>query len=399
MGANIMCVTSSGGLPLFSRTKGNIEPLPFSVIGSLNGVHMFGKSHGLVIESTETKNMTVVWKEFESSITLIAVAYLNGQKILNNVLDAVFGSLVLFVGIDELKNIKNVERTKREMRACYPVIDKILECLDFGERNTGGVNNNILGLTEAILCTENESMLTCLESYVESVCSLFGCVTIENCIAVATDGWWELSHLERKLLSFLMSSNSNCTAFDSPVFLPCKSPNVPFRLVSVCLINSVWVSVLCGPTPDISSIEQICYQCWAPVLSTLRTALLTYPRNIPLSVQMHNSIFGLLLINIKFGKYVLSNNLNIYKKDSKSSGEVLKTFYYEAVTDLINKETNESSIETYWCSEYHKLHAIRNGDNIICVMYNYMIPTHTMRLISKETMTSIISLEGLEWHQ
>lgn len=70
------------------------------------------------------------------------------------------------------------------------------------------------------------SLQTCLESYVESVGSLFGCITLENCIAAATDGWWELSQLERKLLSNLMNSNSNCTAFDIPVFLPCKSPNV-----------------------------------------------------------------------------------------------------------------------------------------------------------------------------
>uniref|UniRef100_A0A0V0GCA6 Uncharacterized protein n=1 Tax=Triatoma dimidiata TaxID=72491 RepID=A0A0V0GCA6_TRIDM len=396
MGANIICVTSSGGLPLFNRSKGNIEQLPFPIVGSLNGVHMFGKSHGLHIESAETKNMTVVWKEYEASVILMAVAYLNGQKILTDILDAIFGSMILIVGIEEIKDIKNVERLKRELRACYPIIDKILECLDFGDRNSGG-NTNILGLSETILCKENGTLMTCLESYVESVGSLFGCITIENCIAAATEGWWELSQLERKLLSHLMTSNSDCTALDIPVFLPCKSPNVPFRLVGLCLVNSIWVSILCGPTPEISSIEQICYQCWAPVLSTVRAALNVYPRNLPASVQLHPTILGLLLVNVAFGKYVLSSNLNVNKKDSRSSGEVLKTFYYEAVTGLINKETKDIPLETYWCSEYHKLHALRNGDDVICLLYNHMVPTHTMRLITKETLISIIGVDGILW--
>lgn len=118
--------------------------------------------------------------------------------------------------------------------------------------------------------------------------------------------------------------------------------------------------------------------------------------------------YRLLLINVTFGKYVLSTNLSVNKKDSRSSGEVLKTFFYEAVSDLINKgniqnlsftfyivfivlfiaksiyfisETNDIPLETYWCSEYHKLHALRSGDNVICLLYNHTVPTHTMRLV------------------
>lgn len=36
--------------------------LPFSVIASLNGVHMFGKSQSVVLRSTSTQETTVVWK-------------------------------------------------------------------------------------------------------------------------------------------------------------------------------------------------------------------------------------------------------------------------------------------------------------------------------------------------
>lgn len=72
----------------------------------------------------------------------------------------------------------------------------------------------------------------CLESFSGSVPSLYGCVILENSIAVATEAWWDLELIERKLLSHLISANSRCTAFDIPVFLPNKSPHVSLAFVN-----------------------------------------------------------------------------------------------------------------------------------------------------------------------
>lgn len=38
--------------------------LPFSVIGSLNGVHMFGQNLEVQLTSARTEDTTVVWKSF-----------------------------------------------------------------------------------------------------------------------------------------------------------------------------------------------------------------------------------------------------------------------------------------------------------------------------------------------
>jgi len=61
--------------------------------------------------------------------------------------------------------------------------------------------------------------MECLES-------IYGCVLVHGCVVAATEGWWSLDPMERKLLTIAISTESICTARDVPVFLPCKSPNV-----------------------------------------------------------------------------------------------------------------------------------------------------------------------------
>lgn len=112
----------------------------------------------------------------------------------------------------------------------------------------------------------------------------------------------------------------------------------------------------------------------------------------------------MLLVNTQAGKYVISKNphQNSAKRIASSSHrlDVLRTFYYETVFEHF-LQTDENSVcvgtETYWCSEYHKCHALKIDQNIICILYNATVPTQAMKLITEKTMKTLIQDKQVCW--
>ncbi|XP_072746694.1 protein fuzzy homolog isoform X2 [Anoplolepis gracilipes] len=397
MSAYVMCLTSSGGIPLFSRQKGDCDTMTFSKIASLNGVHMFLKSQDISLLSTDLPDMTVIWKEFEQCIILIAIASGVTKYILDKFLDATFGAMVLFTGIDEIKNCKNIERLKKDMRLCSSIIDSLMDCLDIGDKIS--TKTNMVNMTECIISSENILLQTCLEGFMEYLDSIYGCVLVHGCVAAATEGWWSLEPVERKLLIIAITSESICTTHDIPVFLPCKSPNVAFRLVSITLINHVQVLALCGPNPELTEIERIAVQCWKSNMDVLCTVEQCYPRNLPASVSLDNETLG----NLQCDKNRVTGSHRL---------DILRTFYHQAVEmfglSVEHKESNDETVitnawqftgakETYLCSEYHKCHAVKHNDYILCVLYTSVVPTHTMRLISQKILKMMFNDKQTHW--
>jgi hypothetical protein len=92
--------------------------LPFALIGTLNGIFTYGDSYGVKIINADSDNLKIVWKMYHSNITLIMIE--NNQPVNDNVyfdkMNLIFDSLVLLYGLDDLINIKNVEKFKREIR-------------------------------------------------------------------------------------------------------------------------------------------------------------------------------------------------------------------------------------------------------------------------------------------
>ncbi|KAG5318154.1 MOS1T transposase, partial [Pseudoatta argentina] len=127
--------------------------MTFSKIASLNGVHMFLKSQDITLLSTDLPDVTVAWKEFERCIILIAIASGVTKYVLDKFLDATFGAMILFTGIDEIKNTKNIERLKKDMRLCSPIIDRLMDCLDIGDKIS--TKTDMINMTECIISSES----------------------------------------------------------------------------------------------------------------------------------------------------------------------------------------------------------------------------------------------------
>ncbi|PNF23702.1 fuzzy-like protein [Cryptotermes secundus] len=391
--------------------------LPFSVVASLNGVHMFGKSQSVVLRSTSTQETTVVWKVWEDSVTLIVAACGASEMLLNQLLTSVFNVMVLAVGIDELCSARNAERLKRELRVCYPLLDRLLECVDVTSSDRAANCSDLLGLVEVTLCQENHLLQSLVDTWAECVDSLYGFLLIRGRVAVATSSWWQLDPEEMKLLALLVSVEGTCTACDIPVFLPCKSPAVPFRLVACGLVGGIQICALCGPSPPLTEVEHVSIQCWKGAIDVLRAAEQCFPRNFPPSIQLDNGVMGLLLVDHQAGKFLLSRNqrTDAGKKESRSlSGahrlDVLRTFYHQVAATFMNQSSGNSegaaayeqpvtspALETYWCSEYHKCHALRHGTTLLCVLYASAVPIHTMRLITQRTLKFLTGDKQLCW--
>uniref|UniRef100_A0A8D0HBW9 FUZ/MON1/HPS1 first Longin domain-containing protein n=1 Tax=Sphenodon punctatus TaxID=8508 RepID=A0A8D0HBW9_SPHPU len=64
----LLCLTASSGVPLYCRSRGTParHQLPFSVIVSLNGVHMFGANLDVQLMAACTENTRVAWRVFHN---------------------------------------------------------------------------------------------------------------------------------------------------------------------------------------------------------------------------------------------------------------------------------------------------------------------------------------------
>uniref|UniRef100_A0A8C4Q938 FUZ/MON1/HPS1 first Longin domain-containing protein n=1 Tax=Eptatretus burgeri TaxID=7764 RepID=A0A8C4Q938_EPTBU len=113
----VVCM-AEGGIPLYSRPAEPGKQLPFSVISSLNGVHMFGGGQGVELLTTCSSTGKLAWRNFHNTITMMLVTDDNqsSEAYLQRLLTSFFDAMVLLVGLEDLANIKNVERLKRDLR-------------------------------------------------------------------------------------------------------------------------------------------------------------------------------------------------------------------------------------------------------------------------------------------
>lgn len=337
---------------------------------------MFCKSQNLELTRTYFDDGMIVWKEYEDSIMLIGIAKGFTEKVLKNLLDLTFSSMVFFVGIHEIRNFKNLEILKRDMKNSLPIIERLMDIAE----------SEFLNYNECIMCPENAELSEKLNDFSFEISSAFCCLMLKQKIACGTEGWWDLHITDRKLLTLLLNS-SNSLSKDIPVFLPHKSPDIAYRFISIPITQSANICCLTGAEPTYSDLHNRAQLFWKSHIETLMSSELCFPRNFPSNIELDSGILGLLLLNRHSKKFLLSRNIHQTSSTVKRtlSGthrlDILRTFFHQSVDiidDIISNKQIEN-LEQYWCSDYHKCHALINENNILCVLFIAAIPTHTMR--------------------
>ncbi|KAF6077538.1 fuzzy planar cell polarity protein [Phyllostomus discolor] len=288
---HLLCLAASSGVPLFCRSSRGGAParqqLPFSVIGSLNGVHMFGQNLEVQLSSARTEDTTVV----------------------------------LLVGLEELTNISNIERLKKELRASYGLIDSLL-----------GDSELIGDLTQCVDCVvppEGSLLQEALSGFAEAAGTNFASLVVSGRVVVATESWWRLGTPEAVLLPWLVGSLPPQAARDYPVYLPHGSPTVPHRLLTLTLLPGLELCLVCGPRPPLSQLDpQLLERWWQPMLDPLRACLPLGPRALPAGFPLHTDILGLLLLHLELKRCLFTVEPSGDKDPSPEQRRcVLRSFY------------------------------------------------------------------------
>ncbi|XP_058822999.1 protein fuzzy homolog isoform X1 [Topomyia yanbarensis] len=394
MSIHLLCLTSDGGVPIFSKKKGECENLPFSTIASLNGVHMFCKSQNVDLSITHLEEGMIIWKEYDNTLMMIGIAKGIPEKALRNLMDYSYYAMVFCVGISAINKIKNIDRFKRELKNCYALIDQLLEAIE----------SDLYRFIEAVLCSESLAMLVKLNEFSLQIGSPFCSILVRQKIACGTEGWWDLDIVDRKLLTVLLNASSTIQQ-DVPVFLPKKSPGIAYRFISIPITQGVSICALCGAEPPYDKLQTMSQQFWMNEIDLLITAEQNYPKNYPATIELDSSILGFLLLNKEHSKFVISRNVHLTSAGKRTlSGnhrlDILRTFYHqsvEAMDDLFREGEKIVNLEQYWCSDYHKCHALLEGPNILCVLYTSAIPTPIMRLVTQKTLNTLISDKDVCW--
>ena len=131
-----------------------------------------------------------------------------------------------------------------------------------------------------------------MNSFSESVGTVFGNLRIYGKVAAATSNWWTLDKAEILQIQLLCSTDSYDTGMDIPIYLPVRSPKTPFRLVRWKLTQHSEVCLLCGPTPSLANLEKEIKRFWRTAFPLLKSAESCSPGNVPQDITLDASILS-----------------------------------------------------------------------------------------------------------
>ncbi|CAG0882292.1 unnamed protein product [Darwinula stevensoni] len=371
--------------------------IPFPVLGSLNGCWMYSRSLDCSLLSASSNDGSVTWQEFDNFFVLILIVKdgnILEEKLRRSMLDLVYSALVLSLGSDLMSSSTSVEKLKREMRSCYRVIDLILR--DMAAASTASSLATIcLKPFYSPYCPDDlQKMKTYLESFCGSFDIAYGCMLHHGVAVACTDAWRELlSSHEALLLSIWVRCLQPISACDTPLFLPHKSPKVPFRLLCFRLIGGepLHLCLLCGSTPNFSDVLKQINPFWRPHLQFMK-GMKSQFRSLTFKTDPYFLGFVLLDEGKNWGTVQVEES-DEDGTSAKEKIEALRSFHIR-FSPLLDPPTSDSGeipvSETYEIGPVFACYALNVSPFRMYALFKKSITPHHMRVASRHTLEKIL---------
>ena len=417
---HLLCITETGGIPLLIRSRPGVEPISFPVVGTLNGLHMFGINKDVMMKSTTSTTSILVWKKFShANIVIIAIGSKQGKNnwtegSMFDLVENVFNSIVLLLGIEGFKNLNksSVElKIKRNIKVCFNLLDSFLknEYVHYFGLETKTM--------DCVISSNLKILSESLTAFVEASQSQYGCL-LKNCkIVCATTNWWSLEGSELALINrLILTLNPTTIAHDIPVFLPMSNPSSALRFILFTLVESIQVCILCGPSPSMSELQQKTVErFWVPGFKLLLLTSLSpdIPSELMTSFEA-KGLLGFFLVNKKLKRCLssstsipldtqLSKKNQVLKISERKKTKIVYSMlhdYLKVVNNLIaeltenDKETEGVSLTSHYevISQCSFFWLVKEDFELFCCYKTDNCPTFTLKGFTVDILNHLISL-------
>ncbi|XP_065833430.1 protein fuzzy homolog [Oscarella lobularis] len=408
----LVAIAAESGLPLFVRADEGSKSLPFSTIGSLNGVYTFAEGRGARFESTiASGSWQIVWRTYRDSITFVLIDEKRMRRRANvdELLATIFDALVLLVGVPSLIGRDGGgaptrdDRLKRQLRTCFPLVDSLWKPPRL-------LIGSLTGIVDVTWTTEAATFQDHVDEFAARLDTNYACLCVDGKVCVATASWWQLDRRELVLLLFLVRT---LTGSSVPVFLPVESPDVAHRLVVYRLADgAALLCALCDLNASLDHVERdVVSQCWtSSALDVLKrlTASPSSPkcRGLPSEISLDPGIMA--YIYVTRCPPMCMSDFNLDSSSSSSSGrtwqEEILDFYWtvagEAFPSLTTTTMGDDGdeerhgrwlthpcSETYVCTEHYKCYALYESHERkqLYLLLSADVPTYALRDVTYRT--------------
>ena len=333
-----LLLLNDAGFPLFSRSYGlPASAFSFATMGLLSAVHSAAGNSGFGVRRLQSQDGVVLYDTRPGGLILLLASSDTqaSESLLRGKLSQIYDALLFVVGRTKIQDLRNVERTKRQIRSAANLLSLFLiEDAHLLQMGTGA--------PEACIATQTR-LFDDLRALAKACHTSHAALYAQHRMYVWTEEWASLDSRDLFTVSCFLRSCSPAQARDVPVYLahstlaavgappppPGSAGKTPYRLLTISLMHDLELVLLCGPTPslmDAMSAAQYTILngvalphstpsaalapapashnskatreagAQSPMYLALLASAIDFPRHLPAHFQFHPGILGFIFV-------------------------------------------------------------------------------------------------------